>query len=156
MQLAGQGVRDLTRIAASDPDLWVQILGANASAVRSVLADVAADLHRLLDALDDVEAPGARREIAEALEAGNLGVRALPGKHGVAGRYTTLTVLVDDAPGQLARLLAEVGEIGVNLEDLRLEHSPASQVGLAELSIVPEAAERLRADLEARGWQITG
>ena len=29
MGLAGQGLRDTTRIAASDPELWVQILGAN-------------------------------------------------------------------------------------------------------------------------------
>ncbi|HLP23130.1 MAG TPA: prephenate dehydrogenase, partial [Microbacteriaceae bacterium] len=118
VQLAGQGVRDVTRIAASDPDLWVQILGANAGAVRDVLAEIAGDLHRIVRALDDVEAPGARRALAEALEAGNIGVRALPGKHGGASRFTTLTVLVDDEPGQLARLLAEVGDIGVNLEDL--------------------------------------
>lgn len=156
VQLAGQGLRDVTRIAASDPELWVQILGANAEAVRLVLADFAADLDRVLHALGDVEAVGARRELAEALAAGNAGVSKLPGKHGVAGKYTTLTVLVDDTPGQLARLLNEVGEIGVNIEDLRLEHSPAAQVGLAELSVVPDVADALRANLENRGWRITG
>lgn len=156
VELAGQGVRDVTRIAASDPDLWVQILGANAPAVRSVLADLSADLTRLLEALDDVEAPGARREIAEALTAGNTGVARLPGKHGVTARFTTLTVLVDDTPGQLARLLTEIGHIGVNVEDFRLEHSPAAQIGLAELSVLPDVADGLRADLSARGWTITG
>ena len=30
LSLAGNGLRDVTRIAASDPTLWVQILGANA------------------------------------------------------------------------------------------------------------------------------
>ena len=34
----GQGLRDVTRIAASDPDLWTQILAGNAPAVREVLA----------------------------------------------------------------------------------------------------------------------
>ena len=38
--LAGQGLRDVTRIAASDPDLWTQILAGNAPAVREVLADL--------------------------------------------------------------------------------------------------------------------
>ncbi|MFM6974703.1 MAG: prephenate dehydrogenase [Agromyces sp.] len=156
INLAGQGVRDVTRIAASDPDLWVQILGANALAVRQVLSDLSADLNRVLSALEDVEAPGARRDIAEALSGGNAGVSRLPGKHGGSGRFTTLTVLVDDTPGQLAKLLTEVGEIGVNLEDLRLEHSPAAQVGLAELSVLPDAAEPLRTALESRGWKITG
>lgn len=156
VNLAGQGVRDVTRIAASDPDLWVQILGANAGKVRQVLSDLEADLKRVIVALDDVEAPGARREIAEALAAGNTGVSRLPGKHGVKGRYVTVTVLIDDTPGQLARLLTEVGEIGINLEDLRLEHSPAAQVGLAELSVLPDAAAPLTEALVERGWRITG
>lgn len=154
--LAGQGVRDVTRIAASDPDLWVQILGANAAAVRPIIDDIRADLAKLVDALEDIEAPGARRTIAEALTAGNDGVARLPGKHGGGQRFATVTVLVDDTPGQLARLLTEVGEIGVNLEDLRLEHSPAAAVGLTELSVLPDVAERLTADLQARGWRITG
>ncbi len=123
--LAGQGVRDVTRVAQSDPELWVQILGANAAPVRQVLSGLQADLERLLLALDDVEAPGARRTIAELLAAGNEGVTRLPGKHGGAKRYVGVTVLVNDEPGELARLLHEVGEIGINLEDLRLEHSPA-------------------------------
>ncbi|WP_182066677.1 prephenate dehydrogenase, partial [Curtobacterium sp. ME12] len=37
--LAGGGVRDVTRIAASDPGLWVQIIGANAGHIRPVLTD---------------------------------------------------------------------------------------------------------------------
>ena len=35
--LAGQGLRDVTRIASSDPRLWTQILAGNAAAVRDVL-----------------------------------------------------------------------------------------------------------------------
>ncbi|MGV1035287.1 MAG: prephenate dehydrogenase [Microbacteriaceae bacterium] len=156
VNLAGQGVRDVTRIAASDPDLWVQILGANATAVRPVLADLAADLQRVLTALDDVEAPGARRELAEALIAGNDGIGRLPGKHGLTAKFTTVTVMIDDTPGQMARLLTEVDEIGVNLEDLRLEHSPSVQVGLAELSVKADVADRLTGELLERGWRITG
>src|SRR5690349_20530264 len=33
LALAGQGVRDVTRLAASDPELWVQILASNAEPV---------------------------------------------------------------------------------------------------------------------------
>ncbi|MFF2389896.1 prephenate dehydrogenase [Agromyces sp. NPDC058104] len=154
--LAGQGVRDVTRIAASDPDLWVQILGANAAPVRDILVAVRDDLDRFIDALGDPVAPGARRRVAEELTGGNTGVARLPGKHGTDKRFTTVIVMVDDRPGQLARLLAEIGEIGVNLEDLRLEHSPGRQVGLAEVQVVPEAAERLTNELAERGWRIAG
>ncbi|WP_127793203.1 prephenate dehydrogenase [Agromyces sp. LHK192] len=154
--LAGQGARDVTRIAASDPDLWVQILGANAASVRDVLVAYRADLDRFIDALEDPAAPGARRRVAEELAGGNTGVERLPGKHGTDKRFTTVIVMVDDRPGQLARLLAEIGEIGVNLEDLRLEHSPGRQVGLAEIQVLPEAADRLTTELAERGWKIAG
>lgn len=154
--LAGQGVRDVTRIAASDPDLWVQILGANAEPVHDILVAVRDDLDRFIGALEAPQAPGARRRVAEELAAGNTGVSRLPGKHGTDKRFTTVIVMVDDRAGELARLLAEIGEIGVNLEDLRLEHSPGRQVGLAEVQVVPEAAERLSEELAARGWRIAG
>ncbi|MCI2958380.1 prephenate dehydrogenase [Agromyces atrinae] len=156
VNLSGQGLRDVTRIAASDPELWVQILGANAEPVLEILRAYRDDLDRFIDALADPAAPGARRRIAEEIVGGNTGVQRIPGKHGVDRRFTTLVVMVDDTPGQLARLLNEIGEVGVNLEDLRLEHSPGAQFGLAEIQIVPEAAESLTEELARRGWRIAG
>src|SRR5690606_22148017 len=71
LRLAGQGVRDTTRIAASAPELWVQILGANAEPVVDVLDALAADLTTVAEALRAPEAPGARRVIAETIRRGN-------------------------------------------------------------------------------------
>lgn len=156
VNLAGQGIRDVTRVAASDPELWVQILGQNAAPVIEILRGYRDDLDRFIAALDDLEAPGARRRIAEELFGGNTGVERLPGKHGVDRRYASLIVMVDDRPGQLARLFNDVGDAGVNLEDLRLEHSPGAQVGLAEIFVLPEVQERLTDELAARGWRIAG
>jgi len=156
LNLAGGGVRDVTRVAASDPELWVQILGANPAPVRQILLALRDDLDRFIDALADPAAPGARRQVAEEIAGGNTGVARLPGKHGQDRRYSVITVMVDDTPGQLARLFNEIGEVGVNLEDLRLEHSPGAQIGLAEISILPEAVSRLTTELAARGWRIVG
>jgi prephenate dehydrogenase len=154
--LAGQGLRDTTRIASSNPELWVQILGANAAPVVAILRAYRDDLDALLTALDDPGVPGARRAIAETLAGGNAGVARIPGKHGQANHFSQLVIMVDDKPGELARLLTEIGEAGVNMEDLRLEHSPGAQVGLAEISVLPEVEERLATELEARGWKIAG
>ncbi|MCY7288857.1 MAG: prephenate dehydrogenase [Cryobacterium sp.] len=156
LNLAGLGLREVTRVAASDPDLWVQILGANATPVRDILLAYREDLDRFIDALEAPTAPGARRKVAEELTGGNAGVARLPGKHGQDRRFVSLSVMVDDTPGQLARLLNEIGEVGVNLEDLRLEHSPGAQLGLAEISVLPEAIGRLTEELAARGWRIAG
>jgi prephenate dehydrogenase len=126
--LAGQGLRDVTRIASSDPALWTSILAANAGAVRDVLAGLRDDLDEVLGALDsaaratgpeDVEL-GALARIARLIADGNAGVGLVPGKHGGAPRrYAVVTALVPDQPGELARLLTDVGAAGVNLSAWR-------------------------------------
>jgi prephenate dehydrogenase len=154
LNISGPGLRDTTRIAASDPALWGQILGANAAPVAAVLRPLRDDLDAVLGALEDLDAPGSRRMLVEAIANGNVGVQRIPGKHGSGTRYATLTVRIDDEPGVLARLLTEIGEEGVNMEDLRLEHSPEANVGFAEVSVVPDAAGRLADALTARGWTL--
>jgi prephenate dehydrogenase len=154
--LAGQGIRDVTRVAASNPELWVQILGANAPAVVDILHAYRADLDRVIDALEQLDSPGARRALAEELAGGNAGVERIPGKHGQDRRFSSIVVLVDDTPGELGRLFTELGEIGVNIEDLRLEHSPGAQIGLAEIAVLPQAQQRTIDDLTERGWRIAG
>lgn len=154
LRLAGQGVRDTTRIAHSAPELWVQILGANAAPVVDVLDALAADLTSVADALREPDASGARRTLADTIRRGNEGVERLPGKHGQNRRFESLVVMVDDTPGQLGRLFGDLGELGVNIEDLRLEHSPGAQFGLAEISVVPGALHGAIEGLEQRGWRI--
>ena len=156
LDLAGQGVRDVTRIAGSDVGLWLQILGQNAAAVKPLLADLIADLQSVEGALGDVSTPGAKRAVADLLARGSEGVSQLPGKHGGSARFASLVVVIDDRPGQLARLLHDVGSLEVNLEDMTLEHSPGAQVGFVELSVLPGAAAQLAMDLTERGWRIAG
>ncbi|UFS60686.1 prephenate dehydrogenase [Subtercola endophyticus] len=154
VNLAGQGLRDMTRIAASDPQLWVQILGANAAPVAGILNQFRHDLDRLIETLEAPEAVGAPRRLAEELAGGNAGVARIPGKHGLDRRYSQLVVMVDDRPGELARLFTEIGEAGVNLEDLRLEHSPGAQIGFADIAVLPERLGHLTEWLTERGWRI--
>ncbi len=100
LSLAGNGLRDVTRIAASDPTLWVQILGANADKVVEILHGVREDLNRLIGTLEDPTAPGARLDLAQLISEGNAGQSRIPGKHGGPPQaYSWLTVLVDDTPG---------------------------------------------------------
>ena len=160
--LAGQGLRDTTRIADSDPRLWVEILGANAGAVGAVLSSIADRLEAVRGALVTLEGDpdpgtGSRRALADLIAEGNRGVRRIPGKHGGAtDAFTTLVVLVPDRPGELARLLTEIGQIGVNLEDLRLEHELGREVGLAHVAIDSAREDLLTRELSARGWRVAG
>jgi prephenate dehydrogenase len=159
--LSGQGIRDVTRIAASDPGMWTQILAGNAPAVRGVLEALAEELNGVLTALRHLETDphegsvGARAVLARAVADGNAGHARIPGKHGAAPTtYATVIVVVPDEPGAVGRLLRDVGEAGVNMEDLRLDHAVGQPFGLAELSVLPAAVQPLIAALSSLGWPV--
>lgn len=165
LDLAGQGLRDVTRVAAGDPALWTSILAANAGAVLPALRSLAADLDAVVGALAEaVAAPsassvpdGSLGSLAGAIAAGNAGVARIPGKHGGARRdYDVVTVLVPDRPGELARLLTDMGNAGINLEELALEHAPRQPVGLAAISVLPGLGASLETELTALGWRVAG
>ena len=151
--LAGQGLRDTTRIASSDPNLWMQILSANASEISQVLRKFSLDLAKVIEALESIDESESFQIIKTILEHGNLGVEKIPGKHGTKhSAYAQIIVMVDDKPGELARLLTNVGEIGINLEELKLEHSPSAQIGLVELYVLPDSEQHLIAGLVSLNW----
>jgi prephenate dehydrogenase len=151
--LSGQGLRDVTRIAAGDPGLWRQILAGNAAAVLALLREVRTDLDRLAEALSGDD----HASVEDALRRGVEGTRSIPGKHGgPAVVETGVFVAVPDHPGELARLFGDVGETGVNIEDLRIEHDPGRPVGLVELTVAAPEAAHLLAALTARGWTAHG
>jgi prephenate dehydrogenase len=150
--LAGTGLRDVTRVAGSDPDLWEQIVGANAGAVLTELRGVQDQLDLLIKA---VEAMPAADELRGQLERGVSGTRKIPGKHGTpAVAYSQVVVAIPDAPGALARLFAEVEAAGVNIEDIAIEHDPEREVGYLALSVRPEASADLVARMVAHGWEV--
>ncbi len=100
-------------------------------------------------------ARGARGDIARAVAAGNAGRDRLPGKHGARPTvYAVITVAIPDEPGSLGRLFADIGDFGVNIEELALEHVPGRAVGLVELSVLPSARDHLEHSLTAHGWHV--
>lgn len=154
--LTGQGARDVTRIAAGDPALWLDILSANAHPVADVLDEVALDLARTAAGLR-VAAPTGEPHgpVADLLVQGAAGHGRIPGKHGCRpNRYATVPVLIPDRPGELALLFQAVGVAGVNIEDVVIEHSPGRSVGVVELSVSPESVLPLAQELRARGWSV--
>ncbi|WP_432152686.1 prephenate dehydrogenase [Streptomyces sp. bgisy029] len=161
VRLCGQGIRDVTRIAASDPRMWVEILSANPGPVADVLAGVASDLEETVRALrglhsaDEEKRRAGTDAIEDVLRRGNAGRVRVPGKHGAApAAYETVAVLIGDKPGELAAIFADAGRAGVNIEDVRIEHATGQQAGLVQIMVEPSAAPVLSAALTERGWSI--
>jgi prephenate dehydrogenase len=150
LALSGQGVRDVTRVAGGDPALWQQIVAGNGPAVAGLLTQVRDQLDVLIDAVT----AGDRAPVAEILERGVAGTRAIPGKHGGPSRPTaSVFVSLPDHPGELARLFADAGASEVNIEDVRIDHDPARETGLVELVVEETRAGHLETSLTGRGWE---
>ncbi|GAU66321.1 putative prephenate dehydrogenase [Streptomyces sp. NBRC 110611] len=161
VRLCGQGIRDVTRIAASDPGMWVEILSANPGPVADVLSEIAADLDetvrslRSLESADEDKRGAGAGGVEDVLRRGNAGRERVPGKHGAApAAYEIVAVHIGDQPGELARIFADAGRAGVNIEDVRIEHATGQQAGFIQLMVEPQAVPGLTAELRERGWSI--
>jgi prephenate dehydrogenase len=149
MELAGQGLRDTTRIAGSDESLWKEIIYSNRAEISELLINLQNDLAQMIAALDDPA------KIAELIAAGREGKAMIPGKHGGKAReYSYLPIVIDDKPGQLGAIFNECAAMQVNVEDLNIEHSPGQLSALITLSLSALDAEKLSAHLTSIGWNV--
>ena len=149
--LAAGGFRDATRVAASQPELWLDICRENREAIVTVLDEYAHQLGRLRD----VVAAGDRAGLHRILDDARGARRGLPGKPTVSGELIDLVVPIPDRPGVLAQVTHTVGEVGVNIEDFRIEH--ASEGGRGALSLAidgRDAATRAAEALRAAGFEV--
>ena len=149
MELAGQGLRDTTRIAGSDEKLWKEIIYSNRSEISELLISLQNDLTQMIAALDDPA------KIAALIAAGREGKAMIPGKHGGKAReYSYLPIVIDDKPGQLGAIFNECAAMEVNVEDLNIEHSPGQLSALITLSLSADDAEKLSSHLTSIGWNV--
>ena len=149
LELSGAGLRDTTRIAASNATLWDEILSSNSTEIVPLLISLQNDLAALVEALNS------NASVSSFIEKGNQGRALIPGKHGGAAReYTYLPVVIEDKPGQLAALVSECAKANVNIEDLTIEHSPGQFTGLITLALSKNDADVLSAHLIGSGWNV--
>ena len=154
VRIAGQGLRDMTRIAGSSTGMWTDILSVNAGPVADVIEDIVAELERTVAALR-AQPGGSSAEVERVLAAGIEGQRRIPGKHGAApAPVLEVPVMLADRPGELARLFTAAGDAGVNLEDVRIEHVLGRPSGLVGIFVRPDAGEPLISALRDRGFDV--
>ncbi|HVM27600.1 MAG TPA: prephenate dehydrogenase/arogenate dehydrogenase family protein [Mycobacteriales bacterium] len=158
--LAGPGLQDTTRIAASDAELWVDILTSNAAQVAPLVHDLAADLAGTARHLDRLaaggsDAPAAADALRDLLLRGARGRARLPLKRRAeTSAFVPVLVSVRDRPGQIAGVLACAAEAGVNVEDVRVEHLPGRPRGLVELLVRAADRPAAREALSVCGWEL--
>ena len=138
MELAAGSFRDLTRVASSDPAMWLDIVDLNRDAIATAAENLVASL--------DAAIAGDR--LAETLEEARV-VRATLGPALAAVR-----VALVDEPGELARVGEALAASGVDVRDLQLRHAPHGGGGVLTVSVRPGEAGALATALTAVGLDL--
>lgn len=151
LNLSGQGLRDMTRIANSDGELWSEILLENQNEVLKAISeyqDIIADLKEALESRDE-------SALKNLFINGNKGRAKVSGKHGSKPRnYSHLLIVIKDEPGALSQLFEQCAAINANIEDLSIEHSPGQLTGLITLAFSPDDALRVQDHLLSHDWKV--
>jgi prephenate dehydrogenase len=137
LDLAAGSFRDLTRVGASQPMPWVEIIKTNHDAV----------LHAI----------GSLREGLAALEAAIMSdddsllailSAARTTRQGLGSPVTQVRIALADRPGELARVGHAFEASGVDIRDIQMRHAPHGGGGVLTLSVRPGEEGALRLALE--------
>jgi prephenate dehydrogenase len=149
--LAAGGFRDVTRIAASNPDLWVTILRSNKRSILDALGTLNQKLRGVGEAIERDDWDEVRDWLAGARD-NRLELFARPD---LSGEPAGLSLPVTDRPGVLAEVTTAAGRLGANIEDLRIVHSTEGGHGRLELVVTGEGpADRLAEALTKMGYRV--
>jgi prephenate dehydrogenase len=151
LALAAGGFRDMTRIAAGQPDIWPDVCAENAPAIVAALDVLLADLSSMRDRVAAADRAGLLEVLEHAAEAR----RSLPARAVKPERLAELRVPIPDRPGVLAEITTLAGDMGVNIADLEIAHSAEGDRGVLVLVVDGDAAPRLHDALTGRGYRST-
>jgi len=133
MSLAAGSFRDLTRVAGSDSNLWLDVLAANRADVLAAVAKLQERLGYLAGLLaeDDVATLEAHLDAARET------------RRSLAARATAVHVALADRPGELAKVGAALSAANADVRDLQLRHAPYGGGGVLTISVRPGDAATL-------------
>jgi prephenate dehydrogenase len=144
LDLAAGGFRDLTRIALSASSWWPELLAENRDAVGELLRTLSSDL-----------------EIwAEQVEAGNLEqlgasmLTARAARRSLTAPVASVGVILEDQPGEIARVGHALEVSGVDLRDLQLRHATHGGGGVLTLSVRSAELDLLAETLRREGFRL--
>lgn len=152
-KIAAGGFRDMTRIAASDPDMWLDIVRENRSFIIERLKEYGESVDWLLGVLQDEDDEALRTMFADARAARE----ELLAKSGIASaELYSVSLPVTDEPGVISRITTAIGSIGINIEDISITHPLEGETGILALKVLGEkSAAEARDHLKTLGYRAS-
>jgi len=151
--VAAGGFRDMTRIAASNPDVWLDIVTENRAFIIEKLGDYQQSLQGLKEAL----ARGDTEALREIFVDARAAREELSLKAGAEiTEMFAVSLPVPDEPGVISRITTAVGGLGVNIEDIGIVHPLEGETGILTLNVLGEdRAAEAAAHLESLGYRAS-
>lgn len=147
LRLAAGGFRDMTRIAAGDPGMWLDVCADNRDAIVDVLDELVEGLQELRRVVDLGDPVGLERHLRAAQQAR----RSLPLGAPPAEQLAEVRVQIPDQPGELAAVTALATERSINVYDVEVAHSLDERGGRLLLVVDAGRADELVVALGERG-----
>ena len=151
MRLAAGGLRDTTRIAASNPSLWEDILLLNGGSVVQEIDGLISQLQRYRQAIVSQDGD----ELAKYLSAAQQMRKNLPICRSSLLTSADIVAIVPDKPGIIGSLGNMLGAAGININDIQImgvrdENEGSIRLGVPQAQVQP--ALRLLKENGIRAW----
>ncbi|MHB8895579.1 MAG: prephenate dehydrogenase/arogenate dehydrogenase family protein [Candidatus Geothermincolia bacterium] len=151
--VAAGGFRDMTRIAASSPEIWLDIVSENRAFIIERLQDYSSRLAGLIEMLES----GDSEALGRMFDHARVARKELSVKSGADQRELfAISLPVPDEPGVLSRITTAVGALGINIEDLGIVHPLEGETGILTLRVLGEkSAAEACVLLESLGYAVS-
>jgi len=150
--LAAGGFRDSTRIAASNSQMWVNILMQNRDTLIPLVKEFRRNVRKFEKALED----GNHRQLVKLLARARRWREEVPtGLKGILPQLYELTVTVPDKPGMIGEISNLLGKNGINIIDIEIQRVREAGEGTIRLGFTEETArDRALLSLEKNGFIV--
>ncbi len=151
LRLAAGGFRDMTRIAAGHPDIWLDICEENRDAIVTVLDEFADRISHIRD----VVAESDRNGLTDLLSQARRARTNLPSRYVRPQDLLEIRIPIPDRKGQIANITMLAADCDVNVADIEVAHSTEGAQGVLVLVIARAEVQRFLAVLAGQGYKPT-
>tara|TARA_B100001167_G_scaffold190920_1_gene159158 strand:+ start:2545 stop:3432 length:888 start_codon:yes stop_codon:yes gene_type:complete len=151
LRLAAGGFRDMTRIAAGHPEIWLDICEENKDAIVSVLDE----LSNRISNIRQIVAHSDRTGLTDMLSQARKARTNLPSRYVRPQELVEVRIPIPDEKGQIANITMLAADCDVNVADIEVAHSAEGAQGILVLVVAQAEVQRFLAVLAGQGYGPT-
>ena len=151
LRLAAGGFRDMTRIAAGHPEIWLDICEQNSEAIVAVLDEFSDRISNVRSLVAEADRDGLTTVLSQARRARTN----LPSRYVRPQDLIEIRIPIPDRKGQIANITMLAADCDVNIADIEVAHSTEGAEGVLVIVVARAEVQRFLAVLAGQGYKPT-